>query len=310
MSRSDNFGAKTLVENIVDLNRQQGRKPRKQRGKPAVRSIEPRALEKQYQKRLTRIIKEFKKIVKVNIVSQLPALVAEADIAKGKQDHARLDQSVFTKVRSLVQATRSGLEGLYSRDEISKQAREAAGTVDRFNKDKLNKTYKALVGIDLAMDDPFITEMLNIFAEDNAELIINISDNVMSGIQTEITRGLRKGTRAPQIAQKILGRVKDKEGFKSVFAKAETRAKLIARDQINKLNGDLNRQRQETVGVKKYIWRTSRDERVRDSHQLEGEIFTWTGTKSESGKSKPRGGLNPGEDFNCRCWAEPFFEDL
>lgn len=45
-----------------------------------------------------------------------------------------------------------------------------------------------------------------------------------------------------------------------------------------------------------YIWRTQRDSKARSSHaEREGKIFRWD--------DPPEGG-HPGEDSNCRCWAE------
>lgn len=47
-----------------------------------------------------------------------------------------------------------------------------------------------------------------------------------------------------------------------------------------------------------YIWRTKKDDRVRSKHaEREGEIFNW--------HIPPEGG-HPGEDYNCRCQAEPY----
>ncbi|MFN0113863.1 MAG: phage minor head protein [Paracoccaceae bacterium] len=47
-----------------------------------------------------------------------------------------------------------------------------------------------------------------------------------------------------------------------------------------------------------YIWRTKGDGKVRPSHALnDGQVFAW---------SNPPPTGNPGEDFGCRCWAEPF----
>ena len=47
-----------------------------------------------------------------------------------------------------------------------------------------------------------------------------------------------------------------------------------------------------------YIWRTKKDDKVRSKHaEREGEIFNW--------HVPPEGG-HPGEDYNCRCWAEPY----
>ena len=47
-----------------------------------------------------------------------------------------------------------------------------------------------------------------------------------------------------------------------------------------------------------YIWRTKGDDKVRSKHaEREGKIFN---------KHIPPEGGNPGEDYNCRCWAEPY----
>ena len=47
-----------------------------------------------------------------------------------------------------------------------------------------------------------------------------------------------------------------------------------------------------------YIWRTEKDDRVRGKHaERDGKIFNW--------HISPEGG-HPGEDYNCRCWAEPY----
>lgn len=45
-----------------------------------------------------------------------------------------------------------------------------------------------------------------------------------------------------------------------------------------------------------YIWRTVKDSDVRPAHAVrEGQTFSWA--------NPPEGG-HPGEDYNCRCWAE------
>lgn len=46
-----------------------------------------------------------------------------------------------------------------------------------------------------------------------------------------------------------------------------------------------------------YIWRTASDDKVRDEHAMRaGKIYTW---------DAPPDGDHPGDDYNCRCWAEP-----
>ena len=55
-----------------------------------------------------------------------------------------------------------------------------------------------------------------------------------------------------------------------------SRATLIARDQVGKLNGALTRARHEAAGIEKYVWSSSKDERVREAHrELDGRTFSW-----------------------------------
>lgn len=83
---------------------------------------------------------------------------------------------------------------------------------------------------------------------------------------------------------------------------SESRAELIARDHVLKVNGQINEIRQGNAGVTSYVWSTSRDERVRESHaELEGEVIAWA--------SPPEPG-HPGQDFQCRCVALPVIPGL
>ncbi len=63
----------------------------------------------------------------------------------------------------------------------------------------------------------------------------------------------------------------------------------------------LDKRVQEAFGIKRYIWHTQGDERVRGSHAAnDGKIFSWD-------NPPPMG--HPGEDYGCRCWAEPILTD-
>jgi SPP1 gp7 family putative phage head morphogenesis protein len=69
---------------------------------------------------------------------------------------------------------------------------------------------------------------------------------------------------------------------------------------VAKLNGKLTESRQRDIGVEGYIWRTVGDERVRETHEsVDGDYYSWDNPPSETD------GNAPGEDYQCRCWAEP-----
>ena len=82
------------------------------------------------------------------------------------------------------------------------------------------------------------------------------------------------------------------------FGLSDSRAKLIARDQIGKTTADLNRLRHQQAGITEYDWSTAADERVRPLHRaLNGRRYKYgepTGAE---------GGLPPGQPVQCRCVA-------
>ena len=122
----------------------------------------------------------------------------------------------------------------------------------------------------------------------NVELIKSVPRQHLDKIKVAIEKGIANGDDSYSLKQVI----------SEVNGQNSRRAKLIARDQLQKLNGVLVQARQQSIGVNGYIWRTSHDERVRQSHKdNDGKSYQWN--------SPPRGTGHPGEDINCRCVAEP-----
>ncbi len=84
------------------------------------------------------------------------------------------------------------------------------------------------------------------------------------------------------------------------FSVTKSRAKLIARDQTAKVNASLNSHRARANGSIEYIWKTSRDERVRSRHrELESKKFKWSKGSACCG--------HPSDDVNCRCTARAVY---
>ncbi|MFH4293788.1 minor capsid protein, partial [Acinetobacter baumannii] len=87
------------------------------------------------------------------------------------------------------------------------------------------------------------------------------------------------------------------KAIKQLGLSTDYRARLIASDQMGKINGQINQARQLSMGVETYTWQTAKDERVRPDHQYkQGKTFRWD--------SPPDGG-HPGQPIRCRCTALP-----
>jgi len=152
--------------------------------------------------------------------------------------------------------------------------------------------FKQVVEVDPFTTEPWLEEQVGLCVEQNVGLITTVEERFFGEIQEIVFRGARQGLPTQEISQMIRERARV----------TKSRADLIARDQINKFNGQLTQLRQESVGVKKYRWRTSLDERVRPLHSSrEGKEYDWSSPPSDG---------HPGEPINCRCFAEPILEDF
>ena len=81
----------------------------------------------------------------------------------------------------------------------------------------------------------------------------------------------------------------------------KNRAKLIARTEIARATTIMTQSRAVSIGSNSYIWHSSTDGRVRDSHaEMNGEEVFWANPPTLDGLTG-----HAGEFPNCRCWPEP-----
>lgn len=121
-----------------------------------------------------------------------------------------------------------------------------------------------------------------------------------------ISEGHEKGWSAKRVGEML----EDRTGIEG------RRARFVARNEMGNANAALTETRQTANGVTRYVWRTSKDERVvgtpggkwpvssaghHNHYEREGVTFEW---------GKPPGDGHPGMAYNCRCTAEPIFEEL
>lgn len=142
-------------------------------------------------------------------------------------------------------------------------------------------------------DNPGLAHARDVFTERNVSLIKNLSADAYGQVQSVVTSGIQAGTRSKDLAQQIMERLDV----------AESRAQLIARDQVLKFNGELAKTRQGAAGITSFTWYSSLDQRVRPSHRaLHGQVFAWAALPVVDGQQ-----ASPGSPVQCRCIALPFF---
>ena len=92
-------------------------------------------------------------------------------------------------------------------------------------------------------------------------------------------------------------------GEKDVAHWVSVKAETMSRSQVARVATAVLKLRARHLGSEGYIWRTSRDSRVRPRHRsLEGKFFRWDDPPVIDEKGR-RG--HPGEAEECRCIPEP-----
>lgn len=191
------------------------------------------------------------------------------------------------------------LEKYEKSDRTSQAENIANGFVSRGdaqNHVEVSTNLKNQTGIDLSAylrNSPNIVERVNELTVSNIQLIKSIRTQYLDKVQNAVMQAMVQGALNKDLAEQLKKLGKD----------VESRAMLIARDQSSKLNAALTRARHEEVGIKKYMWSTSGDERVRASHaEKDGQIFEYTNPPADTG--------HPGHDVNCRCVQIAVFDDV
>ena len=138
------------------------------------------------------------------------------------------------------------------------------------------------------------------------------TDDLKKIISKDVYDSVMRGDALSVVRKKILESTNDY---------TKKKAQFIARDQVSKLNGSINKIQQKSVGINLYVWNTVGDARTRDSHaKLNGVICSWDDPtiyyKVEGNalvKHKRLASMfigNPSDDYQCRCFGLPFIPEL
>lgn len=177
-------------------------------------------------------------------------------------------------------------------------AQEIAKRTSDFQKAQLFRQVKESIGVDPLILDPGLGQAIAAFTKDNVARIKSLPETYFADVEQRVIEGVRAGARASSIA----------EGMEEAYGVSESRAQLIANTEVGSFFGELNDTRLQDLGVSTAVWRTSRDGRVRDSHQdLEGESYDLGVGLYDKQLDET---VLPGQAPNCRCDCEPDFGGL
>lgn len=198
---------------------------------------------------------------------------------------------------------------------------EISEQLKKFEDKQFSNQMKNVIGVEFNTTAPWWEQVKNNWATQNYNLIRSNSIQYIARINNAVENAIVNGLSVKQLTEQI------KKINKSL---SDSKCRLIARDQIGKLNGQVTEAQMEEIGLEMYIWETSGDERVRGnpygkypdavpSHYLmDGLLCRWDDPNVYS----PDGGktwvdrpfkavhLHPGQDIQCRCVALSYYPEL
>lgn len=171
--------------------------------------------------------------------------------------------------------------------DLHQVARQFGKRTTDYQRQQLDHQLRAAIGVGFGQIEKRTRDRLEEFAAGNVALVKTVPERYFDRLQVDVERAFTTGESTDTLSQSLAER----------YDMAMDDARRIARDQVGKLNAQVNQDRQEALGVEGYFWRTVRDQRVREEHaEREGQFFRWD--------DPPEDG-HPGEAVQCRCYAEP-----
>lgn len=196
----------------------------------------------------------------------------------------------FDFIKNALNKVLSAAADIFSTRKMTNVTRSFMKNLNQFNKKNMEQQGKVM-GIDPTQSEPWLKPFMQEAVENNVSYITNIRDDYTKKIENIVLEGAKNGAAPNTIRNQLVEQV----------GMTKRRAKFVAVDQTGSLFGQMTAKRHQQMGVTKFTWRTSKDERVRDTHRiLENKVYSY--------EKPPKVGL-PGEDFRCRCIAIPVFDD-
>jgi SPP1 gp7 family putative phage head morphogenesis protein len=270
-----------------------GRSGNRFRGGRAGRKVlpaQPKAIEASYAARLVEVMDSSRRAY-APLLRELPDLMASARATR-TADGLRADAGETGRARKLIEEAEASLGRTLDLSGIQRLAERIGMQTSAFNREQVVHVIRAAIGVEPILKDRKLANIVQGFAHENAALIKRIPRALHDDVATMTFRALNSGEHTATLTDAIENR----------FGVAERHARLIARDQVGRLSGQLTMVRHMDLGINRYVWETVGDERVRDEHAaLQGQTFRYDDPPAEG---------NPGDPICCRCFSYPVLADV
>lgn len=299
------------------LRARQARKitPRPRRALRPGRQQWPTHLERVYQGDLRGYVADYRALILPEVEAAFREIRTDADFTLNLSPRsiglARKELGKSARVMDALSRAHQGAQKTLHSD-VSRHVIGMALKVRDWTRAQFVSSASVALGINLFVPNVWLRAAVDRFTVDNVGLIESISERLHGEVEEQVANALDGGLRWEELADALLER----------FEIGESRAELIARDQMGKLSGEISEATQTNLGIEDYTWRNVDDERVRPTHvEREGKVFSWDGdglvTVDDEDFSDHLGTdgnmevpIQPGLPIQCRCYAEPRLDAL
>lgn len=273
------------------------------RSRPIPRPHYPAAIERHYAAQLVAFVRALRKIMAAEMQRTYAEALAERNLlvkVDSRGEELRQDAWWSDLIASAVSAI--SLRDRTPMTVAQRLVRRVSEQVSRFSQNDWRRLAEAQASVNLFKSEPWLNPMLEDWSRSNAQLISSIEQRYREAVADRASDMVRQGQPPAAFAKEL----------ERQYELTRSRARLIARTETSKLNGQISKARSQALGLDVYVWSTSKDERVRASHKvLQGKVCSYrdpTVYKDDvSDKEwKKRTSLgayegDPGQDFQCRC---------
>ena len=293
-----NANAKAFALQLRIVGGRANRRARMPKARP------PNGVERDYGEALGNYLESRVKEAFAPLFDALPNLLARVQ--------TRQDAGEEQQLLAIIESARKSLDRSVSQADITAMAEAFGRQTSAHQRAALNRQVRATFGVDIpVLTDRRMRSRLEAFAHANAALIRDIAPALAHDIGALVVQAVESGTLHKTLAADLETRI----------GLVRKRARLIARDQIGKLYGQVSKIRHEELGISAFIWRSVGDRRVRGtpkalhgkyphakpSHYLRNGVrYTYADPpKGRDGKPEI-----PGQPTLCRCYPDPDFNGV
>lgn len=213
---------------------------------------------------------------------QLPVEVLEASA-----EYAKAAKDLHDALGDALDGIQRDFAGIAAADPI-----DASVTIKRMDS-KFNRAYGDALGTE-GLSDAAKARLNKEYVSSLTPYINEFSNGMIGELREMVAENAREGYRFDS----LVGRIQNR------YSVSLSKAAFLARNETSRFISKHRMERFEDAGVTEYVWQTAGDTEVRPDHKkLNGRTFKYTEPPVVDESTGRR--ANAGEDYNCRCVANP-----